>query len=210
MCSGVSTARHSARGGAPEAGRPSVEDRPRGCVLLAAHPITGAVLFESPVVATGRKIQRSQGFWYAAVRGSREDDAVVAGGDRPPSLLAPVSLVARWADRASSPSKVTDEMMAATWVDFKQIKARSRSCRCSSDTARLRRIGGELRGPCPLPTHTSQRSRDSFSVSPSRNVWSCRSQSCMQAGGGRAGGNILDLVAIMDGCSVRRRRSDAT
>jgi DNA primase len=25
----------------------------------------------------------------------------------------------------------------------------------------------------------------------------------MQAGGGRAGGNILDLVAIMDGCSVR-------
>ena len=127
MCSGVSTARHSARGGAPEAGRPSVEDRPRGCVLLAAHPITGAVLFESPVVATGRKIQRSQGFWYAAVRGSREDDAVVAGGDRPPSLLAPVSLVARWADRASSPSKVTDEMMAATWVDFKQIKARSRS-----------------------------------------------------------------------------------
>jgi DNA primase len=94
--------------------------------------------------------------------------------------------------------------MTTTWVSFKQIKA---------DVAieqvllryglRLRRIGGELRGPCPLPTHTSRRSRDSFSVSVSRNVWSCRSQSCMAARGGHAGGNILDLVALIEGCSVR-------
>lgn len=94
--------------------------------------------------------------------------------------------------------------MATTWVSFKQIKA---------DVAiedvlgrygvHLRRIGGELRGPCPLPTHTSRRSRDSFSVSVSRNVWSCRSQSCMQARGGKAGGNILDLVALLESCSVR-------
>lgn len=91
-----------------------------------------------------------------------------------------------------------------TWVSFKEIKA---------DVAiedvlgrygvRVRRISGELRGPCPLPTHTSRRSRDSFSVSPARNVWSCRSQSCMQARGGKAGGNILDFVAVMEGCSVR-------
>jgi len=94
--------------------------------------------------------------------------------------------------------------MAATWIDFKQIKADVAIEQVLQRYgARLRRIGGELRGPCPLPTHTSRRSRDSFSVSPSRNVWSCRSQSCMQARGGRAGGNILDLVAIMEGCSVR-------
>jgi hypothetical protein len=96
--------------------------------------------------------------------------------------------------------------MATTWVSFKQIKV---------DVAieqvlqrygvHLRRIGGELRGTCPLPTHTSRRSRDSFSVSVSRNVWSCRSQSCMQARCGNAGGNILDLVALMERCSVRRR-----
>ncbi|MGQ0736604.1 MAG: toprim domain-containing protein [Acidobacteriota bacterium] len=95
-------------------------------------------------------------------------------------------------------------VMAAAWVSFKQIKA---------DVAieqvlerygvRLRRVGGELRGPCPLPTHTSRLSRDSFSVSPARNAWSCRSQSCMQARGGKAGGNILDFVAIMEGCSLR-------
>jgi DNA primase len=95
-------------------------------------------------------------------------------------------------------------MMATMWVDFKQIK---------TDVAieqvlqrygvPVRRIGGELRGPCPLPTHTSRRSRDSFSVNPARNAWSCRSQSCMQARGGKAGGNILDLVALIEGCSVR-------
>lgn len=94
--------------------------------------------------------------------------------------------------------------MATTWVSFRQVK---------TDVAieqvlqrygvRVRRIGGELRGPCPLPTHTSRRSRDSFSVSISRNVWSCRSQSCMQARGGKVGGNILDLIALMEGCSVR-------
>jgi DNA primase len=94
--------------------------------------------------------------------------------------------------------------MATTWVSFKQIKA---------DVAieevlqrygvHLRRIGGELRGPCPLPTHTSRRSRDSFSVSLSRNVWSCRSLSCMQTRGGKAGGNILDLVVVLERCSVR-------
>jgi DNA primase len=93
--------------------------------------------------------------------------------------------------------------MAATWVDFKEIKAHVAIEQVLQRYGtQLRRIGGELRGPCPFPTHTSRRSRDSFSVSPSRNVWSCRSQSCMQARGGRAGGNILDLVAIMEGCSV--------
>ncbi|MGH9371237.1 MAG: toprim domain-containing protein [Vicinamibacterales bacterium] len=94
--------------------------------------------------------------------------------------------------------------MATTWVSFKQIKAEVAIEQVLLRYGvRLRRIGGELRGPCPLPTHTSQRSRDSFSVSVSRNVWSCRSLSCMQARGGNPGGNILDLVALIEGCSVR-------
>ncbi len=46
-------------------------------------------------------------------------------------------------------------------------------------------------------------SRDSCSISVSRNVWSCRSQFCMEARGGKAGGNMLDLVALLEGCSVR-------
>jgi DNA primase len=95
--------------------------------------------------------------------------------------------------------------MVTTWVDFKQLKA---------DVAieqvlayygvHLRRIGAtQLRGRCPLPTHTSSRSRDSFAVNIARNVWSCRSLSCMQARGGGPGGNILDLVALIEGCSIR-------
>jgi DNA primase len=94
--------------------------------------------------------------------------------------------------------------MATTWVDFKQVKADVPIERVLERYgARLRRVGAELRGPCPLPSHTSRRSRDSFSVSPARNAWSCRSQSCMQARGGKAGGNILDFVAVMERCSLR-------
>lgn len=95
--------------------------------------------------------------------------------------------------------------MVSTWVDFKQLKA---DIAIEQVLARygvhLRRIGAsELRGRCPLPTHTSARSRDSFAVNIARNVWSCRSLSCMQARGGRPGGNILDFVALMEGCSIR-------
>jgi DNA primase len=68
----------------------------------------------------------------------------------------------------------------------------------------LRRVGRtELRGRCPLSTHSSSRSRDSFAVNVARNVWSCRSLSCMQARGGRPGGNVLDFVALMERCSIR-------
>lgn len=95
--------------------------------------------------------------------------------------------------------------MATTWVSFKQIK---------TDVAieqvltyygvHVRRIGAtDLRGRCPLPTHSSARSRDSFSVNVVRNVWSCRSESCMQGRGGKPGGNVLDFVALMESCSLR-------
>lgn len=95
--------------------------------------------------------------------------------------------------------------MMTTWVDFKQLKADvAIEALLVRYGVRLRRIGAtELRGRCPLPMHTSSRSRDSFMVNIARNVWSCRSLSCMQARGGRPGGNILDLVALMEGCSIR-------
>jgi 5S rRNA maturation endonuclease (ribonuclease M5) len=95
--------------------------------------------------------------------------------------------------------------MASTWVDFKQLKADVAIDQVLAHYGvHLRRIGAtELRGRCPLPTHTSSRSRDSFAVNIALNVWSCRSMSCMQARGGRPGGNILDLVALMEGCSIR-------
>jgi len=61
-----------------------------------------------------------------------------------------------------------------------------------------------LYGPCPLPTHTSRQSQDSFSVNLARQVWSCHSASCIAARHGRLGGHVIDLVAILEGCSLRQ------
>ncbi|HTR68199.1 MAG TPA: toprim domain-containing protein [Terriglobales bacterium] len=67
----------------------------------------------------------------------------------------------------------------------------------------LHATGGELRGQCPLPEHTSRESHNSFSVNPARNLWCCQSQSCIQARDGQLGGSVLDLVARMERCSIR-------
>ena len=95
--------------------------------------------------------------------------------------------------------------MSGDWVDFKEVKE-STPIQHVLDRYRvhLRHVGrNELRGRCPLPTHTSQNSIDSFSVNMDLNAWACQSASCMNARGGRAGGNVLDLVALMERCSIR-------
>jgi DNA primase len=95
--------------------------------------------------------------------------------------------------------------MSSQWVDFAAIKG-------SVDIeqvlehygVRLKRVRKDyLRGLCPLPTHGSEQSRVSFGVNTGRNVWACHSASCCQARHGKVGGNILDLVACMEACSVR-------
>jgi DNA primase len=67
----------------------------------------------------------------------------------------------------------------------------------------LHATGGELRGQCPLPEHTSRESRNSFSVNAARNLWCCQSQSCIHARDGELGGTVLDLVARLERCSIR-------
>lgn len=91
-------------------------------------------------------------------------------------------------------------------VDFQQLKERvSIEQVLSHYDLRLKPAGsGTLRGPCPLPTHTSRASTDSFSVQLGWNVWSCHSASCMAARQGRVGGNVLDLVAALERCSLRQ------
>src|SRR5262249_47014420 len=69
---------------------------------------------------------------------------------------------------------------------------------------RLKRVGGEyLRGRCPLPTHCSGQSRESFGVDLRKNVWACHSASYGKARRGKVGGTVVDLVACMEGCSLR-------
>jgi hypothetical protein len=95
--------------------------------------------------------------------------------------------------------------MSSQWVDFSALKG-------SVDIepvlahyrVRLKRVRKDyLRGFCPLPTHGSEQSRESFGVDTGRNVWACHSASCCQARNGKVGGNILDLVAYMEACSIR-------
>src|ERR1700733_14880602 len=97
-------------------------------------------------------------------------------------------------------------MMSAKWVDFKSIKAKvSMETVLSHYDVRLRRVGAdEFRGKCPLPTHSSTQSNDSFSVSFTRNAWCCQSASCIGARSGRVGGNVFDFVAEMERCSIRQ------
>jgi DNA primase len=69
---------------------------------------------------------------------------------------------------------------------------------------RLRRANKHtLRGTCPLPTHSSDTSKESFSAHTEKNIWACQSDSCAGARQGKKGGNILDFVSIMERCSIR-------
>jgi DNA primase len=96
-------------------------------------------------------------------------------------------------------------MMPVEWVDFKNIKGKvSMETVLSHYDVHLRRVGAdEFRGKCPLPTHSSTSSNDSFSASFTRNAWSCQSASCIAARSGRIGGNVFDFVAEMERCSIR-------
>jgi DNA primase len=95
--------------------------------------------------------------------------------------------------------------MPAPQADFKSLKQRiSIDDVLARYGVKLRRAGPHtLYGRCPLPTHTSRQSRQSFSVNLSLQVWSCHSASCIAARDGRRGGHVIDLVAMMEGCGLR-------
>ena len=90
------------------------------------------------------------------------------------------------------------------WVDFTEIKRTvSMETVLSKYNVQLRRVNQQyLRGNCPLPTHGSD-TKNSFTVHTEKNVWSCKSDSCVAGRGGRRGGNVLDLVALIEKCSIR-------
>jgi DNA primase len=96
--------------------------------------------------------------------------------------------------------------MPAPQADFRSIKQRIPIDHVLGRYGVNLRPGGPhtLRGPCPLPTHTSRQSQESFSVNLSRQVWSCHSASCIAARHGHLGGHVIDLVAILEGCCLRQ------
>jgi DNA primase len=91
------------------------------------------------------------------------------------------------------------------WVDFREIKESVGIEQVlAAYRVQLKHVRRNyLRGRCPLPTHRSARSQPSFGVDTAKNVWACHSASCCQARGGRVGGTVLDLVAWLEGCSLR-------
>jgi len=94
------------------------------------------------------------------------------------------------------------------WVSFEEIKkAVSLEMVLAHYRIELRRVSAtSQRGKCPLPMHGSDTSRASFTATFSKGVggvWACQSRSCVAARAGKKGGNALDLVATMEGCSIR-------
>jgi DNA primase len=84
--------------------------------------------------------------------------------------------------------------MSKDWVDFKSVKE-AVSMEMVLDhygINGLRKNGGELRGRCPIHKGEGERS---FHVNPSKGAFNCFS--C------KARGNVIDLVAAMERCSVR-------
>jgi DNA primase len=91
------------------------------------------------------------------------------------------------------------------WVDFRALKqGLSIEQVLALYRIALERVGhNQRRGHCPLPTHRSEQSRESFSVDTTKNVWACHSASCCEARQRRVGGNVLDLVALLERCTIR-------
>jgi DNA primase len=60
-------------------------------------------------------------------------------------------------------------------------------------TSLKKQKGDELRGPCPI--HSGKPEERAFQVNTAKNIWHCFY--C------KAGGNVIDYVAKMEGCSIR-------
>jgi DNA primase len=88
------------------------------------------------------------------------------------------------------------------FLDFKAIKGRvgiaNVLARYQINLVRVNQAS--LKGNCPLPSHSSG-SKNTFFVNEPKSVWYCHSDSCKK-NGQRAGGNVIDFVSLMEGCSA--------
>jgi len=53
---------------------------------------------------------------------------------------------------------------------------------------------------CPLPSHKQGDTGRNFSVNLTGNYWRCFSDSCNANNGGKRGGDVINFVALMEGC----------
>lgn len=87
--------------------------------------------------------------------------------------------------------------MKTEWVDFKNVKeaVNMQMVLDHYGVKGLIKSGDELRGPCPI--HKGSKKSKNFTVNTRKNAFKCFSSDC------GARGNVLDLVAAMEQCSVR-------
>lgn len=96
--------------------------------------------------------------------------------------------------------------MQNVWIDFRHVKDSVTLDKVFDRYAlsfRSSNGDSEMRGNCPLPMHGSKKSKDSFGANIRKQIWSCQSDTCIDARNGRRGGNLLDFVACMEQCSIR-------
>jgi hypothetical protein len=91
------------------------------------------------------------------------------------------------------------------YVDFKVLK------QVATVEAVAARYGVELRqvnvshkrGKCPLPTHPTGDEKETFSVNAEKQVWICHSAPCAKGRKEKKGGDVIELVAAVERCSLR-------
>lgn len=93
----------------------------------------------------------------------------------------------------------------ADYVDFKTVKAEVAvgDVAARYGVAPRRTNGSHERGKCPLPTHPAGDDDKSFSINVSKQVWICHSTACAKGRRGKKGGDVIELVAVMENCSLR-------
>lgn len=91
------------------------------------------------------------------------------------------------------------------YVDFKTIKSvASVGAVASRYGVELRRVNASHeRGKCPLPAHPTGDESETFSVNAEKQVWICHSAVCAKERRGKKGGDVIELVAAVESCSLR-------
>ncbi len=91
------------------------------------------------------------------------------------------------------------------YVDFKALKAAV----TVEDVATRYGVGlrqvnaSHKRGKCPLPAHPAGDETESFSINVEKRVWICHSAPCAKGRKGKKGGDVIELVAAMERCTLR-------
>ena len=72
---------------------------------------------------------------------------------------------------------------------------------CARYGIQLRFRGEWASAKCPLPTHKDGDKDKTFQVNVKGNYWKCWSETCNAKNGGKKGGDVINLVALLDNCS---------